>query len=190
MGCAHHGDGGQDGPGTRDEAARVPGRGRSPMTSPWGLCPGRLTKGRSSRCPSWGINKPAPTRIKIANPASRRASSGRPSVLSRAVPARVATLKLTTSPATTATERRCRALVWPGSGVVWPGSTSAVPATSTTGRTGRMQGEIPAMKPATRPISRSPTTALLKHASWSHGARAGCVRRDADRGEIACLDRL
>src|SRR6185437_16047203 len=72
-------------------------------------------------------------------------------------PARTSRLKLRTRPATTATGRRSRTRtggVEPGSGA--PASTGAVPpATSTTGRTGTMQGEIPARKPATIPITSS-----------------------------------
>ena len=54
------------------------------------------------------------------------------------------TLKLTTRPTTTATERHRRE----------PGAVPVAPATRTMGSTGRMQGEMPVMSPATKPTRR------------------------------------
>ena len=54
------------------------------------------------------------------------------------------TLKLTTRPTTTATERHLRE----------PGAVPVAPATRTMGSTGRMQGEMPVMSPATKPTRR------------------------------------
>jgi hypothetical protein len=64
--------------------------------------------------------------------------------LSTVVPMRVMTLKLATRPATTATERHRRD----------DGAVPVAPATRTTGSTGRMQGEMPVMSPATKPTRR------------------------------------
>ena len=72
-------------------------------------------------------------------------------------PARISKLKLSARPATTATARAT-----PGFGARWSADSGAAaaepvaPATSTTGNTGKMHGEMPASKPATSPTSTSP----------------------------------
>jgi len=53
-------------------------------------------------------------------------------------------LKLSTNPTTTATERHRREA----------GAVPVAPATRTMGSTGRMQGEMPVMSPATKPTRR------------------------------------
>src|SRR6516162_3096495 len=103
-------------------------------------------------------------------PASRRESCGRCNSERISDPARTSRLKLSTRPAITASGRasspRDRHPAGPSpadpprsgpspAGRALPGGAAA--ATSTTGRTGRMQGEIPARNPATMPTRTSST---------------------------------
>ncbi len=121
-------------------------------------------------------------------PASRRRSCGRCSSESISDPARTSKLKLSTRPAITASGRPkpARCLLRAGSapeGGPPPGTCSmavvgVTPATSTTGRTGRMHGEMPAKNPATMPTATSPTMTLSVLSPASHslfGAGTGSV---------------
>src|SRR5260370_916269 len=111
-------------------------------------------------------------------PASRRRSCGRCSSESISDPARTSKLKLSTRPAITASGRPkpARCLLRAGSapeGGPPPGTCSmtvvgVTPATSTTGRTGRMHGEMPAKNPATMPTATSPTMTLSVLSPASH----------------------
>src|SRR5215468_2259516 len=98
-------------------------------------------------------------------PASRRKPCGRCSSDSAADPARTIKLNPSTRPAITASGRPKlgRGLLRAGTapaGCSTAGA-AAAPATSTTGRTGRMHGEMAARNPATTPTTTSSTMALL-----------------------------
>ena len=94
-------------------------------------------------------------------------------------------LKLTTRPLITASDRARRAFgILTGvpilSGVPVPSgglalSGALAPATSTTGRTGRMHGEMPARNPATMP-TRTSSTMPPPSMSASFGANSGVTR--------------
>ncbi len=123
-----------------------------PAAVPLGWRPPNLAKGRSNSSPRGGIKKPRPTATSTAIPASWRKSWGRRSADRTSEPARIKKLKLITRPPTTATGRRRAPRVGR------PSDRRPAPATSTTGRTGRMHGEIPATIPATKPTTISSAT--------------------------------
>ena len=133
------------GPAQGTKTAPRPRPRRNPPRELGGWRPGcRRRNGRSRSSAIAGTSRPRPNRPRSTSPASRRRSWGSPRALSTVVPRRVMALKLTTRPITTAIERRRRE----------PGAVPVAPATSTMGSTGRMQGEMPVMSPATMPTRR------------------------------------
>src|SRR5665213_1399674 len=135
-------------------------------------------KGRSSNSPTGRKMRPRPKMTRTTMPASRRRLSEKWSALSTTAPKSVAALKLITRPATTAYgrhdltwSRRAGALLGAvityfvgglarvgavaGVGVLTGASVGwrLTPAASTTGKTGRMHGEMLVIRPATNPIA-------------------------------------
>ncbi len=127
----------------------------NPMTKPplelLGWRPTNRAKGRSSHSPRTGTTKPSPTRPKSTIPVHINVLWGRCSPERISEPASTRRLKLKTRPSTIATERRHEPLGFAAA------SGAAAPATNTMGRTGKMQGEMPAISPAAKATTISVT---------------------------------
>ena len=101
-------------------------------------------------------------------------SAGGPSALSTTDPRSLMSAKLTTSPADPVTARRRRAA---RGGRRW--RTGSVQPTKTTGKMGRMQGEMPAIRPATNPMSQQADHDLRRSCidAPHYGAPSRAIRR-------------
>ena len=98
---------------------------------------GSFWKGHSRASCTRGNTIPRPTRTSSAIPTFHRTSAGRPKALSSVVAKRVTRLKLVTSPPTTCHGRH-----------------REPPLTArTSGKTGKMQGEMPVIRPPVNPMN-------------------------------------
>ena len=96
---------------------------------------------------------------KAASATQRITSCGRCNSDSSAEPTSVTTLKLSTSPAITRYGRDTSRLT---STATVPSGVPVVPEKKITGNTGRMHGEMPVMRPPTRPINASDTMIIIR----------------------------
>ena len=138
------------GPAHGTKTAPSPRPSTKPDPEPFGVCVLSRANGRSNNCSRGGTSRERPKMMRTTMPASRRNVWGSPSALSNVDPTRVMMLKLVTSPATTAMARRRRARAACTSPVMGDAHETKI-----TGNTGNMQGEMPAMRPATTPTNNS-----------------------------------
>ena len=120
---------------------------------------GRRANGRSSSSSKRGKIRPSPIATNATSATQRIASCGRCSNDSSAEPTRVTRLKLSTSPAITRYGRDTSRLA---STATVPSAVPVVPEKKITGNTGRMHGEMPVMRPPTRPINASDTMIIIR----------------------------
>ena len=176
-------------------AHRAPGRDRNRCAAGRICFCGMRANGRSSICSNLGKIKPRPIATSATNAIQRIASCGRCSSDSSADPTRVTRLKLSTRPPITRYGREASRFDFTATATPPPsGAASAsasalcAPEKKITGSTGRMHGEMPVMRPPTRPISAIDNMAIIRHRKplldWSQALAPTAIRQP---GEPDCL---